>query len=108
MAKLFGMMMYSENLDETLKMYEEMFGFKAEEQWEGFHSFNFENGKFFVVFAPMTGAPFMVTESDNIENEVKRLKGAGFDVQDIMEVKTGKFAFYQDKKGNDFGLFQQG
>ena len=61
-----------------------------------------------IPFNAYEGCGLVGTTKSEREAFANALKDAGFDVQDIMEVKTGKFAFYQDKSGNEFGIFQPG
>ena len=103
--KIWGLLTCSENLDEDVKMYESLFGLAADDEWNGCRSFTFEEMKFYVMSAP-EAAPLMVLQVQDIEMEIARLRSEGFEVMDPFDVRMGRFTFYQDGKGINFGLLQ--
>lgn len=103
--RTWGVMACTEDLPATIQMYEEMFDTKAAPEWDGCVSFAFDGARLYVMQAPEM-APFLVSEVNDIEAEVARLRGLGFEAVDPFEVRVGRFTFYQDHRGNQFGLLQ--
>lgn len=98
------------DMERAKKFYGETLGLEKSAEYEGkWCEFDTPEGKTIALdtFSPEGTAPYMSLETDNIENEVARLKEAGVTVlMDVMDNKVCKMALIQDSEGNNLMLHE--